>query len=177
MSATASEMTLRQAALLSLIAARTGLAPRTLAKALESKPAPTPRAKRSSNPVALLVLTLFLAGITAADFLFPVTPFPWVNWVSVGSLALTTLCLIIASLWTALAKSTLPAHSSPPSVGAPSLDAPGVAHILSWRTPLVRRVLMDLHRPVPGRQPDPRRVDAAPAVRSLAARFRYAIPV
>jgi hypothetical protein len=36
--ATASEITLRQAALVSLIAARTGLAPRTLAKALESNP-------------------------------------------------------------------------------------------------------------------------------------------
>lgn len=140
--ATASEMTLRQAALLSLIAARTGLTPRTLAKTLESKPAPAHAAKRSSDAVALLVLTLVLAGITAADFLFPVTPFTWVNWISAGSLALATLSLIIASLRTALARSTLPAHTSPPSVGAPSLDAPGVAYVLSWRTPLVWRLLM-----------------------------------
>ena len=140
--ATASEMTLRQAALLSLIAARTGLTPRTLAKTLESKPAPARAAKRSSNAAALLVLSLFMAGITAADFLFPVTPFPWVNWISAGSLALATLCLITASLWTALSRSTLPAQSSPPSVGAPSLDAPGVAYVLTWRTPLGRRLLL-----------------------------------
>ncbi|HEV8191971.1 MAG TPA: hypothetical protein VGP82_10875 [Ktedonobacterales bacterium] len=117
--ATAGEMVRRQAALLSLIAARTGLAPRTLVKALESKPAPARAPKRSSNAAALLVLTLFLLGITAAEVRFPVTPFTWVNWISAGSLALTTLCLIIASLWTALARRTLPAHAGPPSVGVP----------------------------------------------------------
>lgn len=140
--ATASEMALRQAALLSLIAARTGLAPRTLTKALKRKPASARAAKRSSSAVLLLVGALFLAGITAADVLFPVTPFTWVNWVSAGSLALTTLCLIVASLWTALARRTLPAHASPLSVGAPSLDTPEVAYILGWRTPLLRRLLL-----------------------------------
>jgi hypothetical protein len=140
--ATANEMTRRQAALLGLIAARTGLAARTLAKALESKPAPARRARRSSDSVTLVVVALILASITAADFLFPLTPFAWLNWVSVSSLVLATLCFFIASLWTALARSTLPAHARPPSVGAPALDAPGVAYVLSWRTPLIRRLVI-----------------------------------
>lgn len=140
--ATATEMTLREATLLSLIAARTGLVPRTLAKAFESKPAPARQPKRSSNAAALLVFALITAGITAADILIPVTPFTWVNWLSAGSLALVTLSLIVASLRTALTRSALPAHATPPSVGAPSLDAPGVAYILAWKTPLLRRLFM-----------------------------------
>lgn len=139
---TASEMTLRQAALLSLITAKTGLAPRTLAKTLERRPATARTVKRSSQAVTLLVFALILAGIAVADFFFSVTPVPWVNWVSTGSLALATLCLIVASVWMALAKPTLPAHARPPSVGAPSLDAPGVSYILSWRTPLLRRLAL-----------------------------------
>lgn len=140
--ATMSEMTVRQAVLLSLIEARTGLTPRTLAKSLESKPAPTRTVKRSSGFVALLALVLFLAGIIAADILLPMTPVTWVKWVSVGSLALTVCCLIIASLWTASARRPLLAHASPPSVGAPSLDAPEVAYVLSWRAPLLRRLTL-----------------------------------
>lgn len=139
--ATAIEMTLRQAALLSLIAARTRLAPRTLVKTFESKPSPARQPKRSSNAAALLVFALIMAGITAADFLFPVTPFTWVNWLSAGSLALVTLSLIVASVRTALARSTLPLHATPPSVGAPSLEAPEVAYLLTWKTPLLRRLL------------------------------------
>ncbi len=140
--ATATEMTLRQTALLSLIAARTGLVPRTLAKTLESKPAPARQAKRSSNAIALLVFALISAGITAADILIPVTPFTWVNWLSAGSLGLVTLSLLVASLRTALTRSVLPAHATPPSVGAPSLEAPGVVYLLAWKAPLRRRLLM-----------------------------------
>lgn len=144
MGATSSEMTLRQAALLGLIVARTGLAPRTLAKSLESKPTPTRTAKRSSNAAVLLVAALFLAGITAADFLLPVTPLTWVNWGSAGSLVLATFCFVIAGLRTALARRRLPTHASPPSVGAPPLDALGVVYILSWRTPPLTRLLVIL---------------------------------
>ncbi len=140
--ASGTEMTLRQAALLSLIAARTGLVPRTLAKALESKPAPARQPKRASNAAALLVFALIVAGITAADILIPVTPFTWVNWLSAGSLALVTLSLIVASLRTTLTRSALPAHATPPSVGAPSLEAPGVVYLLAWKAPLRRRLLM-----------------------------------
>lgn len=143
--ATATEMTLRQAALLSLIAARTGLAPRTLVKTFESKPTlasqPMRQTTRASNAAALLVFTLITAGITIADFLFPVTPFTWMNWLSAGSLALVTLGLIVASVRATFTQNTLPAHATPPSVGAPSLDAPGVAYILAWRTPLLMRLL------------------------------------
>jgi hypothetical protein len=138
--ATASEMTLRQAALLDLIAARTGLVPRTLVKALENKSAPARGAKRASSVVTLLVLALILAGSTVADYVFPPTPIPWLNWLSVGSLAFTTLVLIVTSLLAALARSHLPAHAGPPSVGAPSLEAPGVVYGLSWRIPLTRRL-------------------------------------
>ena len=141
---TTSEMTLRQVMLLGLIAQRTGLDPRTLIKTLESKPAPARAVKRSSNAIALLVFALILGGITAADFLFPVTPDSWVNWVSTGSLALATGGLLVASLWTALARNTVPAHASPPTVGAPSLDAPGVAYVLSWRTPPLSRLALVL---------------------------------
>jgi hypothetical protein len=138
--ATASEMTLRQAALLNLIVARTGLAPRTLAKTLEIKSAPTRAAKRASGVAALLVLAPILAGSAAADFFFPLTPVPWINWLSAGSLAFTALFLVAAGLREALTRSRLPAHAVPPSAGAPSLAAPGVAYVLSWRIPLVSRV-------------------------------------
>lgn len=137
-----SEMTLRQTALLNLVVARTGLPLRTLAKSLQSKPAPARTVKRSPNAVALLVFALILAGIAVVDFFFPVTPVPWLNWVSTGSLAFLIVCLIIASLWTALARSALPAHASPPSVGAPSFDAPGVVYVLSWRPPQLRRLAL-----------------------------------
>lgn len=132
--ATATEMALRHAALLSLIAARTGLFPRTLAKA------PARATKRSSNVVAVLVIALIVAGITAADILFPVTPFSWVNWASAGSLALATVFLVIASLRVALARNTLPMHATPPSVGAPLLDGSRVVYSLRWRTSFRRRL-------------------------------------
>lgn len=139
---TASEMILRQAALLGLIAARTGLAPRTLAKSLKSKPTPARATNRSSNAIVLLVAALFVAGVTAADFFLPMTPLAWVNWVSVGSLAFITLCLVIASLRAVFTTRTLPAHASPPSVGAPVPDAPGVAYALSSRLPALRRIFL-----------------------------------
>jgi hypothetical protein len=138
--ATASEMTRRQAALLGLIAARTGLAPRTLAKTLESRPASARDVKRSSQAIVLLVTALVVAGIAAADFLFPVTPFTWVNWASAGSMALVALSLLLATLWIALSRSTLPVGARPPSVDAPSLDALAVAYSFSWRMPPLRRL-------------------------------------
>ncbi|HEY7019853.1 MAG TPA: hypothetical protein VH349_01975 [Ktedonobacterales bacterium] len=141
---TSSEMTLRQASLLSLIAARTELTPRTLAKTLESKPAPARVAPRSSIAAGLLVFALILAGITAVDFFFAVTPDSWVNWMSTGSLALATGGLLVASLWTALARNTAPAHATPPTVGAPTLDGSGVAYILAWRTPALSRLAQAL---------------------------------
>jgi hypothetical protein len=139
---TTSEMTLRQAALLNLVVARTGLAPRTLAKTLARRPTPARAAKRSSSAITLLVLALIVAGIAAAIFFVPVMPVSWVNWVSVGSLAISALILIVVSLWTAVNRSVLPAHARPPSVGAPSLDASGVAYVLSWRPPLLRRLTL-----------------------------------
>jgi len=140
--ATASAIILRQAALLGLIAARTGLAPRTLAKSLKSKPKPARATNRSTNAIVLLVVALVVAGAAAADFLLPMTPLTWVNWVSVGSLAFLTLCLIFASLRAALAPRTLPAHASSPSVGAPVPNVPGVSYVLSWRTAPLTRLLL-----------------------------------
>jgi len=139
--ATASAIIFRQAALLGLIAARTGLAPRTLAKSLKSKPKPARATNRSTNAIVLLVVALVVAG-AAADFLLPMTPLTWVNWVSVGSLAFVTLCLIFASLRAALAPRTLPAHASSPSVGAPVPNVRRVAYVLSWRTAPLTRLLL-----------------------------------
>jgi hypothetical protein len=137
---TVAEMTLRHAALLNLISVRTGLAPRTLVKALQIKQTPTRGETRGASVAALLVVALILAVGTAAEYFFPLTPVPWVNWLSVGSLALTTLFLIVASVWEALARSRLPAHAGPPAVGAPSLEAPGVAYVLSGSIPLSKRL-------------------------------------
>ncbi len=139
---TTSEMTLRQAALLNLIAARTELTPRTLAPTLENKPTPARTVKRSSNAIALLVFALILGGITAADFFWAATPASWVSWVSAGSLAFLTGWLLVASLRTALERNPLPAHAIPPAVGAPSLDAPGVVYTLNWRTPARMRLAL-----------------------------------
>jgi hypothetical protein len=139
---TSSEMTLRQAALLSLIAERTNLTPRTLTKTLESKPAPLHVATRSSNAIALLVCALILGGITVADFFWAATPASWVRWVSAGSLAFLTGWLLVDSLRTALERNLLPAHATPPAVGAPSLDAPGVVYTLNWRAPARTRLAL-----------------------------------
>jgi hypothetical protein len=137
---TSSEMTLRQASLLSLIAARSKFRPRTLAKTLESKPTPARVAPRSSIAAVLLVFALILGGITAADFYFAVTPVSWINWMSTGSLALATGGLLVASLWTALVRNTVPAYATPPTVGAPALDRSGVAYVFAWRTPAFSRL-------------------------------------
>jgi hypothetical protein len=138
--ATAAQMTLLQAALLNLIAARTGLVPRTLVKALQHKPAPAQGKKRASPAVGQLVSALILASSAAAAYFFPPTPVPWINWLGVGSLSITTLLFVATSLWEAFARTPLPAHASPPSVGAPSLEAPGAAYVFRWRIPLVRRL-------------------------------------
>lgn len=155
--ATASEITLRQVALLNLIVARTNHSPRTLAKGLaktqpdSSSPkgiatmqgsllAPAREGKRSSTAITLLVMALIVAGIAVADFFVPVTPFPWVNWVSTGSVALAALILIIASVRELGADNVLPAYAQPPSAAAPSLAAPGAAYVFSWRVRPLRRL-------------------------------------
>lgn len=142
--ATASEMTLRQAALLDLIAAQTGLTPRTFDKAMQREPGSVPAAKReasrSSGAIALLVVALIIPGFAAAEGFFPVTPYGWLNWASAGSLGLAALLTFIASVWTALTTRPLPAHAAPPSAGAPSLEAPGVTYTFTWRTPGLRRL-------------------------------------
>lgn len=141
--ATKSEMILRQEALLGLIAARTGLAPRTLAKALRDRPEPARKGRRSSkaaNAAVLLIVALLVAGIAAAEAFFPLTAFGWLNWASVGSLGVTAAGLVIAMLWNAMTTRELPAHVTPPPAGAPSLEAPGVIYSFSWRTPWLRRL-------------------------------------
>jgi hypothetical protein len=168
--ATTSERALRQAALLSLIAARTGLAPRTLAKTLERKPASAREVKRSSNAAALLVFALILGGITAADYFVPLTPVSWVNWLSTSSLALLTGCLLVASLWTALVRNTLPAHAAPPTAGA-FVRCSWRCVCLELENASALAARTGTHRRVPRRQPGARRLDAAPLVRPLSARY------
>jgi hypothetical protein len=140
--ASLTEQALRQAKLLSLVSARTGLAAHTLTRAMEHKAAPALAAKQRSNSGALLFLIVLLVGFTAADVVVPATPFHWVNWASAGSLALATLALIVAVLWSAVTARAHPAYATPPSAGAPSLDAHGVAYSLSWNIPLVTRLVM-----------------------------------
>lgn len=137
-----SEMTLREAALLNLVVARTGLPMRTFAKSLRRRPASSDVLKRSTSVIMYLVFALILAGITAADLLIPVPPLLWLQWVSIGALAIVVLSIVIAAIWTAFARRVSSTHATPPSAGAPSLRAPGVAYILSWRPPLRRRLAL-----------------------------------
>lgn len=137
-----SEMTLREAALLNLVVARTGLPMRTFAKSLQRRPVSSDVLKRSTSVIIYLVFALILAGITAADLLIPVPPLLLLQWVSIGALAIVVLSIVIAAIWTAFARRVSSTHATPPSAGAPSLRAPGVAYILSWRPPLRRRLAL-----------------------------------
>jgi hypothetical protein len=137
-----SEMTLREAALLNLVVARTGLPMRTFAKSLQRRPASSDVLKRSTSVIMYLVFALILAGITAADLLIPVPPLLWLQWGSIGALAIVVLSIVIAAIWTAFARRVSSTHATPQSAGAPSLRAPGVAYILSWRPPLRRRLAL-----------------------------------
>ena len=85
-------------------------------------------------------MALIVAGIAVADFFIPVTLIPWMNWVSTSSVALAAILLIIASVRELGAGNALPAHSRPPSVGAPSLDTPGAMYVFSWHVPPFRRL-------------------------------------
>ncbi|HET8908363.1 MAG TPA: hypothetical protein VFN11_15515, partial [Ktedonobacterales bacterium] len=137
-----SEMTLREAALLNLVVARTGLPMRTFAKSLQRRPVSSDVLKRSTSVIMYLVFALILAGITAADLLIPVPPLLLLQWVSIGALANVVLSIVIAAIWTAFARRVSSTHATPPSAGSPSLRAPGVAYILSWRPPLRRRLAL-----------------------------------
>ncbi len=137
-----SEMTLRQNALLNLVVARTGLPPRTLAKSLQKWLTSSGELKRSTSILLLLACALALAGIAAADYLIPFSPIPWLKWVSTGALALVVLYAIFSAIRMAFARSAPLAHTTPPSAGVPSLDAPGPVYALSWRPPLRRRVVL-----------------------------------
>jgi hypothetical protein len=81
-----------------------------------------------------------VAGIAVADFFVPITPVPWVNWVSTGSLILSALILIIASVRELGAVNVLHAHAQRPSAATPSLAAPGAMYVFSWRVPAFRRL-------------------------------------
>ena len=98
--------------------------------------------KRSTSILLLLTCALALACIVAADYLIPFSPIPWLKWVSTGALALVVLYAIFSAIRMAFARSAPLAHATPPSAGAPSLDAPGLVYALSWRPPLGRRVVL-----------------------------------
>ncbi|HEU5348671.1 MAG TPA: hypothetical protein VFU63_08670 [Ktedonobacterales bacterium] len=137
-----SEMTLRQNALLNLVVVRTGLPLRTLAKTLQKRPASSGELRRSTSVSIQLVCALILLGILAVDYLIPISPIPWLKWVSTGALALAALCTISLAVRTAFARSASLTHSMPLSAGAPSLDAPGLVYTLRWRPSLGRRVAL-----------------------------------
>jgi hypothetical protein len=88
------------------------------------------------------MFAVIVAGVAAATILFPITPFLWMNWASAGSLALLTCALLVITLRGALGRRRAPAHATPPTVGAPSLEAPGISYVLSWKMPLVRWLIV-----------------------------------
>jgi hypothetical protein len=139
--ATASEQTLRQAKLLSLISVHTGLAPRTLRKSMQRDPASSPGAQRRTVVVVFFVCVLIMVGIMVVDIVFPITPYRWVNWASAGSLALATLVLSVFSARLAKTNRRLPEQATPPSASAPPLDGSGIRYTLSWKSPLLRRLV------------------------------------
>src|SRR5579859_4398923 len=84
--ATESEMALRQAALLNLVTARTGLEPRTLAESLRRDFIGVPASAPQAGAFVFAILALLMACLAIGEYRFPITPYAWANRPSVGAL-------------------------------------------------------------------------------------------
>jgi hypothetical protein len=139
-----SEMAQRQEALLALIAARTGLTPRTLSPKLMLTQTPAPaRSQRGSTALALFVVSLTVAALAAVVAIFPLTPYGWMNWASVASLGLLALGCVAGVIRAAMpVPQPVGGLAGPPVVGAPSLEALQAGYSYNWRAPALRRVVI-----------------------------------
>jgi len=121
---TGEEMTERQRALLDLVAARTGLTPRTFERPLQpGGEVAMQRRARGEGRVTVLVFAAWLVTLAAGVLIAPLGSQPEYNYAVAGLLAMATLLLPYSVEWgTGRAHQVAPSYSLAPALDALSAD-------------------------------------------------------
>ncbi len=149
----AEEMARRQRGLLDLIAARTGLLPRTFSRTLRAAEPGAAHTSGATSPDALATVAVFVVtiavclGCAAAVLLLPLTTSALFNDAIAAPLALMALLLAVSGMTLAiqrLVRPRAPTSLPLPTVAPPPLDAPSTRYILALRIPWLRRLSVAL---------------------------------